>query len=208
MKRWHWLLIVWTAPSVLFLAITAIVYRGYRIDPPDRLTESERAAVLAPLRAVIEGRAPTPCTVHRVPGPVAVTVWLDGRPIARAEGYGSDVGTSVDAAAKLLAKADPRVRIQVDVIVGRSVLGDAHWLGQYSLPFVTGMMADRDKIAIVRAVLSLAAALGMATVAEGIESSAVAQTLSALGCTYGQGYHFSRPLPAEQAYELLVASSS
>ena len=74
--------------------------------------------------------------------------------------------------------------------------------------FVTGMMADRDKIAIVRAVLSLAAALGMATVAEGIESSAVAQTLSALGCTYGQGYHFSRPLPAEQAYELLVASSS
>ncbi|MCC2978691.1 MULTISPECIES: putative bifunctional diguanylate cyclase/phosphodiesterase [unclassified Sphingomonas] len=74
--------------------------------------------------------------------------------------------------------------------------------------FVTGMMADRDKIAIVRAVLSLATALGMATVAEGIETSAVAQTLSALGCTYGQGYHFSRPLPAEQAYELLVASSS
>ncbi|OWK33834.1 putative bifunctional diguanylate cyclase/phosphodiesterase [Sphingomonas dokdonensis] len=71
--------------------------------------------------------------------------------------------------------------------------------------FVTGMMADRDKIAIVRAVLSLASALGMATVAEGIESWAVSQTLSALGCTYGQGYHFSRPLPAEQAYALLEA---
>ncbi|SEI93920.1 diguanylate cyclase/phosphodiesterase [Sphingomonas sp. OV641] len=74
--------------------------------------------------------------------------------------------------------------------------------------FVTDMMADRDKIAIVRAVLSLAAALGMATVAEGIESSAVAQTLSALGCTYGQGYHFSRPLTAAQAYELLSAPSN
>jgi hypothetical protein len=143
MKRWHWLLIVWTAPSVLFLAITAIVYRGYRIDPPDRLSESERAAVIAPLRAVLEGKAPAPCSVHRVPGPVAVTVWLDGRVIARAEGYGSDIGTSVDAAAKLLGKSDAaaRARIQVDAIVGRSVLGDGHWLGQYSLPFVTGMMA-------------------------------------------------------------------
>lgn len=74
--------------------------------------------------------------------------------------------------------------------------------------FVTGMMADRDKIAIVRAVLSLASALGMATVAEGIESWAVSQTLSALGCTYGQGYHFSRPLTAEQAYALLEAPRS
>lgn len=74
--------------------------------------------------------------------------------------------------------------------------------------FVTGMMADRDKIAIVRAVLSLATTLGMSTVAEGIESSAVSQTLSALGCTYGQGYHFSRPLTAQQAYDLLVAASS
>ncbi|OWK32921.1 putative bifunctional diguanylate cyclase/phosphodiesterase [Sphingomonas mucosissima] len=74
--------------------------------------------------------------------------------------------------------------------------------------FVTGMMPDRDKIAIVRAVLSLATALGMATVAEGIESGAVSQTLSALGCTYGQGYHFARPLSAEQAYQLLVAPSN
>lgn len=74
--------------------------------------------------------------------------------------------------------------------------------------FVTGMMADRDKIAIVRAVLSLAAALGMATVAEGIETWAVSQTLSALGCTFGQGYYFSRPLSADQAYELLVAPSN
>lgn len=71
--------------------------------------------------------------------------------------------------------------------------------------FVTGMLTDRDKIAIVRAILSLAQALGMATTAEGIETNELAQTLAALGCTYGQGYLFARPLEAEAAYALLVS---
>ncbi|GHH11945.1 MULTISPECIES: putative bifunctional diguanylate cyclase/phosphodiesterase [Sphingomonas] len=70
--------------------------------------------------------------------------------------------------------------------------------------FVSGMLADRDKIAIVRAVLSLAQALGMKTTAEGIETNELAQTLAALGCTYGQGYLYARPLEAEAAYAMLV----
>jgi diguanylate cyclase (GGDEF)-like protein len=70
--------------------------------------------------------------------------------------------------------------------------------------FVTGMLADRDKIAIVRAILSLAQALGMQTTAEGIETVELSQTLAALGCTFGQGYHFARPLEAEAAYAMLV----
>jgi diguanylate cyclase (GGDEF)-like protein len=69
--------------------------------------------------------------------------------------------------------------------------------------FVTGMLADRDKIAIVRAILSLAQALGMRTTAEGIETYELAQTLAALGCTYGQGYLYSRPIGEAEAYALL-----
>jgi diguanylate cyclase (GGDEF)-like protein len=69
--------------------------------------------------------------------------------------------------------------------------------------FVTGMLADRDKIAIVRAVLSLAQALGMQTTAEGIETNELSQTLAALGCTYGQGFLYARPLEADQAYAFL-----
>lgn len=69
--------------------------------------------------------------------------------------------------------------------------------------FVTGMIGDRDKIAIVRAILSLATALGMETVAEGVESLELGQTLAALGCTYGQGYVYARPLPADDAHALL-----
>jgi diguanylate cyclase (GGDEF)-like protein len=72
--------------------------------------------------------------------------------------------------------------------------------------FVTGMLADRDKIAIVRAILSLAQALGMKTTAEGIETLELGQTLAALGCTYGQGYAYARPLEAEAALELLAAA--
>ncbi len=74
--------------------------------------------------------------------------------------------------------------------------------------FVTGMLADRDKIAIVRAILSLAQALGMRTTAEGIETNELAQTLAALGCTYGQGFLYARPLPSADAYALLSGASS
>ncbi|MEG3123014.1 putative bifunctional diguanylate cyclase/phosphodiesterase [Sphingomonas sp. GB1N7] len=70
--------------------------------------------------------------------------------------------------------------------------------------FITGMLADRDKVAIVRAILSLASALGMKTTAEGIETNELAQTLAALGCTYGQGYTYARPLEADAAYAYLL----
>ncbi|WP_066795140.1 putative bifunctional diguanylate cyclase/phosphodiesterase [Sphingomonas soli] len=70
--------------------------------------------------------------------------------------------------------------------------------------FVSGMLADRDKIAIVRAILSLAQALGMKTTAEGIETNELAQTLAALGCSYGQGFLYSRALARDDAYSLLI----
>ncbi len=65
--------------------------------------------------------------------------------------------------------------------------------------FVTGMLRDRDAIAIIRAVLSLADALGMSTTAEGIESAELAKALTDLGCTHGQGFHFSPPLDPDAA---------
>lgn len=66
--------------------------------------------------------------------------------------------------------------------------------------FVTDMMADQDKLAIIRAVLSLALALGMKTTAEGIEDGDVASKLREMGCSFGQGYYFAKPLNAEDAY--------
>ncbi len=74
--------------------------------------------------------------------------------------------------------------------------------------FVTGLLTDRDKVAIVRAILGLSQALGMDTVAEGIEAVEVGQTLAALGCTMGQGYAYARPLSPDDAYAFLRARNA
>jgi EAL domain-containing protein (putative c-di-GMP-specific phosphodiesterase class I) len=67
--------------------------------------------------------------------------------------------------------------------------------------FVSGMMVDPDAVAIVRAVLSLAEALGMSTTAEGIETVELATTLATLGCASGQGFYFAKPLEREAALQ-------
>ena len=74
--------------------------------------------------------------------------------------------------------------------------------------FVTGMLKDRDSIAIVRAVLSLASALNMDTTAEGIETAELAQTLAALGCCHGQGYFFAKPLEADAALDYWLSRNA
>ena len=64
---------------------------------------------------------------------------------------------------------------------------------------VTDMHVNRDSMALVRAVLSLARALGMSTTAEGIERAETASMLAALGCATGQGFYFARPLGSDAA---------
>ena len=74
--------------------------------------------------------------------------------------------------------------------------------------FVGGMLADGDSTAIVRAVLSLARALGMETTAEGIDSPDLAEMLTELGCTYGQGFYFAEALPADEALHYGLSRSA
>jgi diguanylate cyclase (GGDEF)-like protein/PAS domain S-box-containing protein len=64
---------------------------------------------------------------------------------------------------------------------------------------------DRDEsaAAVTRAVVAMARALGHVVVAEGIERPEEAAALRALGCELGQGYLFSRPVPAGDAHALL-----
>jgi diguanylate cyclase (GGDEF)-like protein len=69
--------------------------------------------------------------------------------------------------------------------------------------FVRRLPRDGEAAAIVRTVLSLCAALGKTVVAEGIEIDAQRDYLREGGCQVGQGYLFSRPLPAA-ALEALI----
>jgi EAL domain-containing protein (putative c-di-GMP-specific phosphodiesterase class I) len=59
--------------------------------------------------------------------------------------------------------------------------------------------------AVAHAVIQLAQALGLDTVAEGIENQEQADRLLALGYSLGQGYHLARPMPAEDFRSLLAA---
>ena len=62
---------------------------------------------------------------------------------------------------------------------------------------VTGVDSDPVRQAMAAAATMFAAALGGSLVAEGIETEAEAATLQTLGVTFGQGYLFGRPAPAE-----------
>jgi len=69
--------------------------------------------------------------------------------------------------------------------------------------FVCDMLTDTDSAAIVRSTIGLAHDLDLKVVAEGIESQEMWNQLAALGCDVAQGYHISRPLPAEKFIEWL-----
>jgi diguanylate cyclase (GGDEF)-like protein len=64
--------------------------------------------------------------------------------------------------------------------------------------FITDLPDDVEDVAITEAIVGLAKILSMRIVAEGIESGAQAAMLRTLGCQYGQGYYFSKPLPVER----------
>jgi diguanylate cyclase (GGDEF)-like protein len=70
--------------------------------------------------------------------------------------------------------------------------------------FVMNINAKRESSAIVRAVTTLAAALHVPVCVEGIENEDCYKTVVRLGCEIGQGWYFGKPMPAEQARDLLA----
>jgi diguanylate cyclase (GGDEF)-like protein len=69
--------------------------------------------------------------------------------------------------------------------------------------FVAEMHAGTSEAAVVRAIVLLGNSLGKTIIAEGIEAAEQTCQLLDLGCQVGQGFHLSRPLPAERVNALL-----
>ena len=69
--------------------------------------------------------------------------------------------------------------------------------------FVISIGTEDHDLIIVQSTISLATALGLRVVAEGIEDEATALTLHGLGCPIGQGYHLGNPVPPAEIMELL-----
>jgi len=96
---------------------------------------------------------------------------------------------------------------------GFTVTLDDFGTGYSSLAYLAEMPFDRIKIdrafvaalrqpgagtKVVAAIVGLSRSLGVPTVAEGIESADDALALHRMGCTYAQGWHFGRPVPAHE----------
>ena len=68
--------------------------------------------------------------------------------------------------------------------------------------FIHDMNEETNDRLLVQAIVAMADALGLQVVAEGIENECQISLLRQMGCRYGQGYYFSRPIPADQ-FDLL-----
>jgi len=117
----------------------------------------------------------------------------------------------------------PNMRISLEVLgslrhLGISLLMDDFGTGYSSLnhlhsfPFdvlkidrsFVGRMTEGDQpLQIVRTIIELARVLGMDVVAEGIETCEQYRLLRQLGCRFGQGYLFARPMTTEAVTQLL-----
>jgi EAL domain-containing protein (putative c-di-GMP-specific phosphodiesterase class I) len=71
--------------------------------------------------------------------------------------------------------------------------------------FVSQMNFDTENFEIARTITTLAHTLGMDVIAEGVETDRQFAQLKALGCEFGQGYLFSKPLDSKAAESLLIA---
>ena len=69
--------------------------------------------------------------------------------------------------------------------------------------FVAGLPDDAGDAAITQTIIAIAKRLGLSIIAEGVETSAQQQCLQAEGCDEGQGYWFSKPMPAAEMEALL-----
>ena len=74
--------------------------------------------------------------------------------------------------------------------------------------FVDNITTQPTQQHIVKAIKTLGNALNMQIVAEGIETTEQQNVLTTIGCEYGQGYLFGKPMTAAQATELLKSQAA
>jgi diguanylate cyclase (GGDEF)-like protein/PAS domain S-box-containing protein len=103
------------------------------------------------------------------------------------------------------------LRLAIDDFgTGYSSLGRLRRLHVHTLKidrsYISDLPSDRDACILVETMITLSQKLGLQCLAEGIETEAQLQFLENLGCPLGQGYLFSRPIPASDFARLIGAN--
>jgi len=119
---------------------------------------------------------------------------------------------SQESAVRLTALKDLGIRLAIDDFgTGYSSLA---YLQQFPVDilkidrtFIAGSASDGASSALVHALVELGDALGLKTVAEGIETSDQLARLQEEGCDAGQGFYFSRPLESADAGQFLAGAN-
>lgn len=119
------------------------------------------------------------------------------------------MGDTKQIAAQLTALAELGIKIHVDDFgTGYSSLSLLQRLSldvlKIDRAFTAGLGVSPESEVLYRAIVSMAHALGMTTVAEGVETAAQLEILRDLKCDEIQGYLISKPLPAPEAGQLLI----
>lgn len=126
------------------------------------------------------------------------------------EGLLLDSNVSISEALVTLRNANIQISID-DFGTGYSALSylkkfDIDYL-KIDQSFVRDLTTDRNDLALCEAIIVMAHKLGIKVIAEGVETREQMDMLVAAGCDYGQGYLYSRPIPAEEFEELLKHGS-
>lgn len=72
--------------------------------------------------------------------------------------------------------------------------------------FIDDIVTDGQQVALVEGIVRIADVLGLQVIAEGIENEGQRDLLAAMGCRFGQGFLFARPMTAAEAQRFLVVS--
>lgn len=196
------------------------------VSPEEFVGLAEHAGLVGKLTTFVLDESLRQCRIWHEQGlPIRVSVNLSARSLRDPE-LVANVAESLERAgvdAKMLTLEVTETEIVSDsvgamqVLVGLRELGvsisiDDFGTGYSSLAYLARLPADEVKIdksfviglpndevsqAIVRAVVELCARVGMRTVAEGVEDANTLLLLHELGVETAQGYHISRPIPAE-----------
>lgn len=70
------------------------------------------------------------------------------------------------------------------------------------ISFIKNLTTDPDAASLVTTIISMARNLNLKTIAEGVETEEQWKILRLLKCDMGQGYYFSKPLPAHDVEQL------